>query len=624
MIDQVVFAFTGTSGMGPVASSLDRGATLDWHEKLRQHTRLFGAAPAISFSHLEFPDGTAAVLRRAGKAGDAGRNLAHALVGSKEIIALVVPSMTRWEDGWLDTAPPSDQLPALSAALFGAPAESDVDDALVAPIASLARSRPSGTFSVIGVPDEQRLAVVWRLRELLPATTWTFSTYEKTDADKPNLPRLIFLSERPHDSVEPQPGRLRVDVTAETSHHLEEPITEEIPVQVAVAPVPVQRDLPNNAPVPIQRDLPGVLYGNGPVHQRLLQLAEIVESQDIESVHRQAPAWLPDLAVPPSLAAYAVEYLENKGFKDLDPPLARRWRAEQGVAHTSAAALEPEPARPPTDHALVDQVWQRHAHWSAAADAAKRKAVHYRRFTLIALIAGAVGAVLSAQLTTVAEWATGLTAGLTAAIVSAGTYVRQWREPAARQAWTSARHRSETLKSAACAYLAGAGTAEALRERMAEIGPHTVTRSPKRPPDITDAATFSASRVDGQIRYHEVAADRYERKLRLAEQAELAFGLISVVLSAVAALYGGVVVWAGVCTTIAGAITAHVSQSGYQLMIASYRRTASDLHRLQRSLPSRKDLAAQARFVVECERVLELQNADWHTQHASAQGKDQR
>ncbi|GAB2843275.1 SLATT domain-containing protein [Lentzea nigeriaca] len=612
MIDQIVFAFTGTSGMGPVASSLPPAAKWDWHEKLRQHTRLFGAAPAISFSHLEFPDGTAAVLRRAGKAGDAGRNLAHALVGSREIIALVAPSMTRWEDGWLDTAPSGDQLDALSAALFGAPVESDVDDSLVAPIVSLARSRPESTFSVIGVSDELRLPVVWRLRELLPATTWTFSTYEKTDADKPNLPRLIFLSERPHDSVEPQPGRLRVDVTAEASPpDVSEPITEEIPVQ--------QVDV---TPVPVQRDLPSVLYGNGPVHQRLLQLAEIVESQDIESVHRQAPAWLPDLAVPPSLAAYAVEYLENKGFKDLDPPVARRWRAEQGVVHASPAALETEPDRPPTDHALVDQVWQRQVYWSTTADAAKRKAVAYRRFTLIALIAGAVGAVLSAQLTTVGQWATVLTAGVTAAIVSVGTYVRQWREPAARAAWTAARLRSEALKSAACAYLAGVGTAEALRERMAEVGPHTVARTHKRAPDITDAATFSATRVEGQIRYHETAADDYEKKLHLAENAELAFGLASVVLSAVGAIYGGVVVWVGVCTTIAGAITAHVSQSGYQLMIASYRRTASDLRRLLRSLPSRKDPAAQATFVVECERVLELQNADWLTQHTSAQGKE--
>ncbi len=87
-LEQLLFAVSDSKGMDLVAASFsshDADAWDGWNEKLRPHARLLGvdgAAPRISFSHLSFPDGTAAVLRRSARPGDAGRNVAHALVAT--------------------------------------------------------------------------------------------------------------------------------------------------------------------------------------------------------------------------------------------------------------------------------------------------------------------------------------------------------------------------------------------------------------------------------------------------------------------------------------------------------------------------------------------------------------
>jgi hypothetical protein len=672
-LDQLVFAPDERKGMSLYSASFpvrDNDSWQDWDGKLMLYARLLSEPggkppPSASFTHVAFEDGTAALVRRSGQPGDVGRNVAHAVVGDRTAINLLLPRLVCW-DRWQDRKPVSLQLPKPDPATFPEARPFDLDDSVLVPIVTAVVARPASSFSVIGVPEGLRLPVIWRLRSLWPEQEWTFSTYEKSDEDKPYLPRIVFLTDRPTALVEPQEGRVRVDVnddvrsgdhatkqaqamlnghrvpsaTAAVMPVLErdEPVTEvvgtvEVPEPAGVTGLPRSEPWPPAVAVVDDGALSRILHSDDPLHLRLERLTRLLDALDASAVNRQVLAWVEDVRVPRTLVAFIVDYLESRGFDGFDLALARRWRAEQGIHHLPQEPVEqPPPARQPVNPKLVARAWAEQEAWSRKAGEHKRQVVALRLVVLGCLLSGAVGAVGAAQLTAGPRWAAALVAGATAAVVAIGTWLRKQLEPEERKQWTHARRRSESLKSEVCRYLVGAGPyrradgEQRLKRHVDAVLPLTTAAAGTKSPEITGIASYAQLRVRNQITHHVSKADRYETYLKRSRLAEFAFGVAATVLAAIGTVVGGyVVVWIGVFTTIAGAITAHITLTGYEHLVVRYRRTADDLHRLLTALADQPDEAAQDLFVAECERVLAQQNDDWVAQLTpSAAGKDQR
>ncbi|MFI6099866.1 DUF4231 domain-containing protein [Lentzea sp. NPDC051213] len=662
-LDQLLFAVSEVKGMALVAASFpshDSKAWDGWNEKLRPHTRLLNetggaAAPSSSFSHLSFPDGTAALLRRSARPGDVGRNVAHALVGERNTVAALVPAMATCWLKWLGERPISNRLPDVEIEEFDlATRPPELDDPLLVPILALAVARPSSTYSVIGVPAGQELSVVWALRTLLPDREWTFSTYEQNDAHQPNLPRLIFLPARPVQDLGVQDGRIRVDVREEprptdwATKRAEELLAQlhqarvDVPVFVPAATndVEVEVDdtpttvieLPHTPeprlnqiiwPEPAMLDL---VHGDGPLPQRLLRFHELAGHLDGNAWHEQICAWIEDRATAPDpFVATLVQAQRAKGYTGFDTAVSRRWLAGQGIASARNEPLTaPKPAaRPPVDEATARAMWGKNEAWSRTADHYKERALRYRMGVLGTLAGSAVLTVAAAQFNPMWLPVTSIAvAVLTAALVVAGIWFRAVKEPAERERWTYARMIAEQVKAEVCKYLAGAAPYRDPRavlllkqnidrierhEKMHELATST--------PLIYDLRSYVDNRVREQITYHRATAKRLQRTLQRLRMAEYVFQGMAAALAAVGAVQGyQLAVWAGLLTTIAGAVTAHIAQAGYDRLVARYRRTVIDLEDLQRTLPDQPEPAAQDAFVTGCEQVIARQNDDWLAQ----------
>lgn len=654
-IDQVVIAFTTDEGMRPVASSfVGEGVRRAWHDKLREHVRLLSQPdrtppPAEAFSHLDFGDGTAAVLRRTTRPGDAGRNLAHALIGSSETIAGMARELIDW-DGWQDVSPPIGvQLNVLRREDFHSTDRvSEVDREVLLSVLATVRAWEDRSFTVIGVPDELRLPVVWKIREILPDQVWTFSTYEQDDAPRRYLPRLVFLSEPPANFLGPESGRVRMNVANEISpnHHAyqqAEALLDGDRREIAPAPPPEQptvvfERLPEPPPSQDPVEPPPVaagewqhlLYGNGSMLDSLNRLADLVRAGDIDELREPALAWIADPRVRQSHASFLAEYLSDTDSTAVDHALGRRVRAAERIPQQAAVAAPEPPARPEPDAGLVKEVWHRQLQWSARAGRAKTKVVVFRALGLIALIMGTLGAVLAARLAPVDQFWTIAVGVATAAVVSIGTWLRTWQEPREREEWTDARRGSEEIKSELCTYLVGAGRYRApeadalLRKVLVAHQPVVGGTKHQDPPGINDLSSYVSKRVTDQIDYHAAKAHRFENGLEIAKVVEVGFGFVAALLALLAPLWGeDVAVWAAVCTAIAGIVAAHMTRIGYQRLCARYRKTVKELRRLRANLPEDPDLATRDAFVADCERVLVEQNDDWHAHLTPLAGKEQ-
>lgn len=641
-VDQLLFAVSDSKGMNLVAASFsvhDADRWDGWNEKLRQHSRLLGvgATPRVSFSHLTFRDGTAALLRRSARPGDVGRNVAHALVGDRRTIARLVPAMTCWH-GWLDERPRSNELADVDLAEFTADVR-PLDDPMLLPILARVLSWPTAAYSVVGVPAGRELSVMWTLRALVHNREWTFSTYEQDDA-RPNLPRVVFLPEWPAADVEAPEERQRIDVRAELRpNDWATKEAEQLLARLAdPTVVPELVDEPAvvfEAPSPPPRatwPAPDLVHGDAPLPQRLAQFAELAGQIDGEAWHEQICAWIEDrVNAPDPFVATFVQAQRFKGYLGFDAAISRRWMAEQGVLVARPSFVEGVPVtRPPVDESLARKMWGKHEAWSHLANDHKRRAVSFRLGVLGTLAGSALLTVLAAQFSP--SWPP--VAGIAAAVVTAmlvvlGIWFRAVQEPAERLAWTTARRTAEQVKAEVCKYLAGASPyrdREAVA-RLTKLIDHFEGKEKKHgvaaeTPVIHDHRSYVDNRVRDQINYHRATAERLKRNLGRLKMAEYVFQGMAAALAAVGAVQGyELAVWVGLLTTIAGAVTTHIAQTGYDRLVVRYHRTVADLEQLVDTLPAHPDPAVEDTFVTSCEQVIARQNDDWLTQLTGKQSR---
>ncbi|MGQ0777877.1 MAG: hypothetical protein ACT4NY_26285 [Pseudonocardiales bacterium] len=231
LIDQAFFAFQG--GLTIVASSLSSNdEELKWLARLRQHVRLQNhpetRLPSHALSYFLFSPEEAAVLRRVNRGDSVGRNNSHVLIGSPRVLtAGVALGLELWPSWQAD--PPEDRLmPRLQPGeLDGGfdPAEQFRAQVRDRPgdlerVLGWLLEKPDRPLSIIGCPEEDRVALLWGLleigeRDLAPRglrRDWTFSTYETEHGDAiKQLPETVCLPARPFGTSAAR--RTSVDLT---------------------------------------------------------------------------------------------------------------------------------------------------------------------------------------------------------------------------------------------------------------------------------------------------------------------------------------------------------------------------------------------------------------------------
>jgi hypothetical protein len=204
-----------------------------WLQRLKTHIRLQPVRgtdpPSHALSYLEFKDGNVAVLRRIASGYSEGRNDSHALIGPADVLDVPLAlGLGEW-NGWEDRPPskrfiqtvPVRQLPSpTSTTQRLRPLVERFEDELRAVLTRLLDD-PGELLSVIGCADENRLAMVWALRETADRYVrerfgvnrrWSFSTYEhRHDNTVVGLPEIVFLPAKQEGA--PQVDRATVDLT---------------------------------------------------------------------------------------------------------------------------------------------------------------------------------------------------------------------------------------------------------------------------------------------------------------------------------------------------------------------------------------------------------------------------
>ncbi|HEV2781149.1 MAG TPA: hypothetical protein VGX25_17325 [Actinophytocola sp.] len=221
ILDQVYFAWSHDSrGLDVRGYSFSsEPEAKKWLRRLEEHLRLQSVGevepPATALSYIECDGGLVAVLRRIAQGTLApGRNDSHALIGPAGILDVPAAlSLSNWK-GWRDEPPATWTMPRVGSRSLPNTADAivrlrrrarELERELGVVITRLL-DRPTYPLSIVGCLDEDRLAMVWGLRQAANDyliqqhgvwRRWSFSTYQsRHDSSIKRLPEIVFLPVR--------------------------------------------------------------------------------------------------------------------------------------------------------------------------------------------------------------------------------------------------------------------------------------------------------------------------------------------------------------------------------------------------------------------------------------------
>ncbi|MGH3857587.1 MAG: DUF4231 domain-containing protein [Pseudonocardiaceae bacterium] len=278
---------------------------------------------------------------------------------------------------------------------------------------------------------------------------------------------------------------------------------------------------------------------------------------------------------------------------------------------------------------LVEELWRQQSIWSQTANRMKASIGRARSAALTLTVGGATLATLAARLPAGHGLVSSLLAVAAAVEVGLVPVLRPRYSGRVLRDWTRVRSVSEALKSEIYLYLAGAGDyrgehrdsrlkvcTDQARQEAADLLQHTVDIEPAQRvvPDVNDYASYLRVRVDGQVDgFYRPKARQLRARLRQFRRVELILAAVGVVLGALAASFAawGFSAWIAVITTISAAVAAHVGAARYEYQLIEYLRTADELSRLRRDATATTSPAELDELVVQCERIISIQNEGW-------------
>lgn len=276
---------------------------------------------------------------------------------------------------------------------------------------------------------------------------------------------------------------------------------------------------------------------------------------------------------------------------------------------------------------LLDRLAERQAELSATANHLKRRLDRVRLGCFVLSITGATLAAIAGGLPSDAGRA-GLTWTATG-MLALGTFLTArslGRDTVAQH--VTARMASEALKREAFLYATGAepysenstrdsrlaGRFEEVETAAEGLGleEQKAQGSGSCPRAPLDAAAYTASRVDGQIRFYRTSADRLTLPSRLLHRAEYLLAGAAAVITAVAANSGkgnfDLAAMTAVVTTLAGTVLAHGQAARYDARIVSYRATARRLAHLK---ATQSPEAGAAEIAAAAEAIIAAETKSW-------------
>ncbi|WP_406287907.1 hypothetical protein [Embleya sp. NBC_00896] len=249
-LDQVVYRWSyssllGRKGMGPVATSLTYEELRDWHGELDNHVsmdRSLPETPAWSMCRVRLEERYALILREAAIHGtNRPGNNAHILLDPARTVEWHRMLATAWLHGRRGGGLTGSEVPladvADGAPMRAAPLRRDaLDGHVYEEIRRTARDKaellevvlaavlrdPTKAFTLhvddVGADIVPLLWGVFELAQRIAPGTWTFSTYETSDASV--KPRFVLVPRWPHT---PEPAnRLRIDPASEPQPGLDQ------------------------------------------------------------------------------------------------------------------------------------------------------------------------------------------------------------------------------------------------------------------------------------------------------------------------------------------------------------------------------------------------------------------
>jgi hypothetical protein len=300
----------------------------------------------------------------------------------------------------------------------------------------------------------------------------------------------------------------------------------------------------------------------------------------------------------------------------------------------SALELEapdkPASATAPEDQAAdaaLEAAWDAYARWDAAAISRKRRLDWSRVVIFILLIGAAVAGVLASQLKL--TWVAGVAAACSAAAALLG---REAVGPAVERLWLTARAATETLKSEAFKYAAGAApyddgdrgqrlvaAVSAIQADYISGITSNVTRDGIRPIPHTalNQAEYIRSRLENQTAWYESKAEFYNKHAWHWRAVSLSLGLIGAVISGVAAASNELTylgAWVGVIGTLGGIVAAHLAGSRFSSLAQIYELTGRRLRHLHAEwdlVLAGQSSAKWSEFVLQCENTISTERDQW-------------
>jgi len=281
----------------------------------------------------------------------------------------------------------------------------------------------------------------------------------------------------------------------------------------------------------------------------------------------------------------------------------------------------------------VSLMWQRQSVWSQAASRLKARITRARVAALVLIILGAALGTAASQVFSPNEDLGRVFAACAAGALALAAIAGQGSSLSLVRDWTRARSVSEAIKSDVYRYLTGiAPYHEADRDEVAlreldellastgDLVRHTTAIDPtgKPLPAVHDLPSYVEVRVAQQLTgYYRPKARQMAGRVRLTRAAVTTLGTVAAVLAAVVAFFpsAGISAWIGVLTTVAAAVGAHAGAVRYEYQQIEFTRTADELERLSTGAPT----ADVHQFVLDCERVISIQNEGWMAKLGSAQ-----
>jgi hypothetical protein len=284
----------------------------------------------------------------------------------------------------------------------------------------------------------------------------------------------------------------------------------------------------------------------------------------------------------------------------------------------------------PAQAQALEYAWGEYHVWAETARHQRAEIFIWRLRVLVLTVLGALMGTVSSELSgilTTASWIAGILGG---SLIALATYLgREILKPDQERLWVRARSMAEALKAETFLFRSGAPPYDAsesgpklleqvkallakVKDMQSAILPQD-ERLKGLPEGPLSVGLYIEERVNDQIyNFYAPRAQQFVLRLKRWRITTLALGGVAAILGVCGKWTGALV---AVITTVITSVVAYIYANRYQYLIISYQATARQLEFLKHQWAvmgaPESDPEKRSRFILECERVISIENNAW-------------